>query len=234
LANDSVESIAFNKMTFGTSPFSLVQTNNSYQLLENFSKVTGNHSVKLGGQFLYQAVKLLPDLIANEQFQFFGSATGMDFADFLLGLPSVYNQGFSPAFYQRSRYAGLYGQDSWRLKPNLTFNYGLRWDMIMPWYERHNQTGTLILGQRSQLFPGAPPGYVFPGDSGVPRTIAATPYDNFSPRIGLAYSPAWTNRLLATLTGGPGQSSIRTGVGRFLQPLKARRLLTKQGTLRTA
>jgi hypothetical protein len=107
LANDSVESIAFNKMTFGTSPFSLVQTNNnSYQLLENFSKVTGNHSVKLGGQFLYQAVKLLPDLIANEQFQFFGSATGMDFADFLLGLPSVYNQGFSPAFYQRSRYAG--------------------------------------------------------------------------------------------------------------------------------
>ena len=136
------------------------------------------------------------------------STTGSDFADFLLGLPTLYTQGFSPAFYERSKYAGIYAQDSWRITPNLTLNYGLRWDLIMPWYEEHNQTGTLIPGEQSVVFPTAPTGYVFPGDPGVPTTIAPTRYNNFSPRLGLAYSPAWKNGFLKKLTGGPGNSSI--------------------------
>jgi hypothetical protein len=80
---EGVESILFNKITFGTSPFSQLQTNNSYQYQDNFSKVLGNHTAKFGGQFLSQAVKLLPDFTANGQFQFVGSSTGLDFADFL-------------------------------------------------------------------------------------------------------------------------------------------------------
>lgn len=208
---EGVESIVFNKITFGTSPFSLLQTNNSYQYQDNFSKVIGNHTAKFGGQFLDQAVKLVPDFTANGQFQFVGSATGLDFADFLLGLPTQYNQGFSPPFHERTRYAGAYAQDSWRVRPNLTFNYGLRWDVVMPWYEQNNQTGTLIQGEQSVVFPGAPTGYVFPGDPGVPTTIAPTRCNNFSPRLGLAYSPSWTEGILGKLSGGPGRSSLRAG-----------------------
>jgi outer membrane receptor protein involved in Fe transport len=182
-----------------------------------------------GGQFLLQTVKLLPDFTANGQFQFTGYQTGSDFADFLLGLPNLYSQGFSPAFYERSKYAGLFAQDSWRIKPNLTLNYGLRWDMIMPWTEEHNQTGTLIAGEQSVVFPTAPTGYVFPSDPGVPATIAPTRYNNFSPRLGLAYSPAWTNAFLKKLTGGPGNSSIRAGYGRFFTAIEGQTLAFETG-----
>jgi len=226
---EGIESVVFNKINFGTSPFSLVQTNGNYQVQDNLSKVMGKHSLKSGGQFLLQTVKLLPDFTENGQFQFTGYATGLDFADFLLGLPNLYTQGFSPAFYERSKYAGVYAQDSWRVTPNLTLNYGLRWDMIMPWEEEHNQTGTLIAGEQSVVFPTAPTGYVFPGDPGVPTTIAPTRYNNLSPRLGLAYSPPWTNSFLEKLTGGPGNSSIRAGYGRFFTAIEGQTLAFETG-----
>ena len=226
---EGIESIVFNKINFGTSPFNLIQVNGNYQVQDNLSKVKGNHSMKLGGQFLLQTVKLAPDFTANGQFLFNGYATGVDFADFLLGLPNLYSQGFSPAFYQRSKYAGIFAQDSWRIRSNLTVNYGVRWDMIQPWSEQHNQTGTLILGEQSVVFPTAPTGYVFPGDPGVPPTIAPTRYNNFSPRIGLAWSPGWKDGLLAKLTGGAGNSSIRAGYGRFFTALEGQYLAFETG-----
>jgi hypothetical protein len=217
---EGIESIVFNKINFGTSPFSLVQTDGNYQVQDNVSKVMGNHSLKFGGQFLHESVKLLPDFTMNGQFQFTGYQTGLDFADFLLGLPNLYTQGFSPAFYERSNYGGIYAQDSWRVTSHLTLNYGARWDMVMPWTEEHNQTGTLILGEQSVVFPTAPTGYVFPGDPGVPTTVAPTRYNNFSLRLGLAYSPHWTNAFLEKLTGGAGNSSIRAGFGRFFTAIE--------------
>lgn len=226
---EGIESIVFNKINFGTSPFSLVQTNGNSQVQDNLSKVVRSHTLEFGSQFLRQTVKLLPDFTANGQFQFSGYATGVDFADFLLGLPDLYSQGFSPAFYERSNYAGIFAQDSWRVTSNLTLNYGVRWDMIMPWYEEHNQTGTLIEGEQSAVFPTAPTGYVFPGDPGVPTTIAPTRYNNFSPRLGLAYSPAWNDGLLERLTGGAGNSSIRAGYGRFFTAIEGQTLAFETG-----
>ena len=226
---EGIESIVFNKINFGASPFSLVQVNNNYQLVENLSWVRGNHTFKFGGQFLQERVKLLPDFTANGQFQFTGYATGVDFADFLLGLPNLYTQGFTPAFHQRSNYAGVYAQDSWRITSHLTFNYGVRWDLLVPWVEANNYTGTLIAGEQSVVFPSAPAGYVFPGDPGIPNTIASTRYDNFSPRLGLAWSPAWGNQFLEKLTGGPGNSSIRAGYGRFFTAVEGQVLAFETG-----
>ena len=60
----------------------------------------------------------------NGNFIFFGSETGVDFADFLLGIPSQYNQSQLQPFYGCNKYVGIYGQDSWRIKKNLTLNYG--------------------------------------------------------------------------------------------------------------
>jgi hypothetical protein len=226
---EGVESIVFNKINFGTNPFSLVQTDGNYQVQDNISKVQGKHSAKFGGQLLRETVKLLPDFTMNGQFQFTGYQTGSDFADFLLGMPNLYTQGFSPAFYERSNYAGIFAQDSWRITPSLTLNYGLRWDVIMPWTEEHNQTGTLIPGEQSVVFPTAPTGYVFPGDPGVPSTVAPTRYNNLSPRLGLAYSPPWRNPFLEKLTGGPGKSSIRAVYGRFFTAIEGQVLAFETG-----
>jgi hypothetical protein len=218
-----VEALYFNSFTVGTNPFFLSQINNTYQVADNFSKVAGNHTVKVGGQYIWYKVKQLPDLVANGTFSFFGSgtqSTGNGFADFLLGLPDFYSQQSSPPFYESAADGALFAEDSWRIRTNLTLNYGLRWDYVTPWAEVHRQTTTLIPGVESQTFPSAPLGYLVPGDhlpngQTIPAGIASTPKDNFSPRLGLAYSPNWSNGFPGKLTGGPGKTSIRLGAGRF-------------------
>ena len=59
-----------------------------------------------------------------------------------------------------------------------------------------------------------------PDGSKIPNAIAPTPLDNFSPRLGLAYSPGWSGGILGKLTGGPGKTSIRVGAGRFFTAIE--------------
>jgi hypothetical protein len=144
--------------------------------------------LKFGASVHLDQVNINPDAIYNGSFLFQGTETGSDFADFLLGVPSSYSQGDSRPFYLRNRYVGLFAQDSWRVRPNLTLDYGLRWDLLPPWREKYNQLQTLVPGQQSLVYPGAPAGLVFPGDPGIPATLAPARYTNFAPRVGLAYS----------------------------------------------
>jgi hypothetical protein len=209
-----VPNMNFTDFSFGASGGPLGVTENTFQVMDNFSRVIGTHSVSFGGQFRYnQLVEY--NLGSNGDFNFDGAETGVDFADFLIGAPTGYSQGQGYPSYGRSRYFGLFGQDSWRVKPNITVNYGLRWDVSRPWSELHGELETLIPGLQSQVFPGSPTGWVFPGDPGVPSTLAPTKYNNFAPRFGLAYSPSVDNGLLKKLTGGPGKTSVRVGWGLF-------------------
>ena len=219
---EGVESVSFNSFSIGTNTNQLQQTNNTYQFLDNVSKLIGNHSLKFGGEFHWDQINSFPIAQFNGAFLFFGSETGVDFADFLLGIPSQYNQSQLQPFYGRNKYLGLYAQDSWRIRPNLTLNYGLRWDRIEPWYEKYNQLAVLEPGRQSVVFPNAPEGILFPTDPGVPRTLAPPGNLDFSPRIGLAYSPnargdGWPSKIV----GGPGQTSIRASFGTFYSAIEA-------------
>lgn len=223
-----VEMLYFNSFAVGTNPFYLAQTNDTIDSGEALSKVAGNHTMKFGGQYIAYRVTQAPDLVANGTFSFFGSgaqSTGNGFADFLLGLPDFYSQQSSPPFHEFSATGGIFAEDSWRLRSNLTINYGLRWDYVRGWSEQHNQGTTLVPGVESQTFPGAPLGYLVPGDrlpngQTIPSTIAPTPMDDFSPRLGLAFSPNWSKGLLGKLAGGPGKTSIRVGAGRFFTSIE--------------
>jgi hypothetical protein len=206
---EGVESVDFNNFSIGTNTNELKQVNNTFQWRDNFSKVVGTHTVSMGAEFHYDQVNTNPIAQLNGNFLFFGGATGVDFADFLLGMPSQYNQSQLQAFYGRNKYAGLYAQDSWRIKRNLTLNYGLRWDRIEPWYEKYNQIATFAPGRQSVVFPGAPAGILFPTDPGVSRTLAPPGNRDFAPRIGLAYSP------------DNGKTSIRASYGMFYTAIEA-------------
>jgi len=218
-----VETLYFNSFTTGTEPFFVAQVNNTFDASDTISKVRGNHTLKTGFQYTWYKVKQNPDLVANGTFSFFGSgnqSTGNGFADFLLGLPDFYSQQSSPAFYESAANGGIFAQDSWRVRPNITINYGLRWDYITPWAEAHHQTTTFIQGVESATFPGAPLGYLVPGDplpngSHISAAIAPSPLNNFSLRVGIAYAPNWSNEFLRKLMGGPGKTSIRAGGGRY-------------------
>jgi hypothetical protein len=186
---EGIENVAFNDFTIGVDTTGVVQANNTFQWSDNFSKVAGKHIAKFGASAHYDQVNINPNATYNGSFLFQGTETGSDFADFLLGIASSYAQGDSQAFYLRNQYVGLYGQDSWQIRSNLTLNYGLRWDLLPPWREKYNQLQTLVPGQQSVIYPGAPAGLVFPGDPGIPATLAPTRDTNFAPRIGLAYAP---------------------------------------------
>ncbi len=218
-----VETLYFNSFTTGTEPFFVAQVNNTFQASDTVSKGMGKHTIKTGFQYTWYKIKQNPDLVANGTFSFFGSgtqSTGNGFADFLLGLPDFYSQQSSPAFYESAADGGVFAQDSWRIRPNVTINYGLRWDYITPWAEKHNQITTFVEGVQSKTFLGAPLGYLVPGDplpngGRVRPAIGLSPLDNFSPRLGIAYSPNFAGGFLGKLTGGPGKTSIRAGGGRF-------------------
>ncbi len=206
---EGVESVDFNNFSIGTNTNELKQVNNTFQWRDDFSRVVGTHTIEVGGEFHADQVNTNPIAQLNGNFIFFGSETGVDFADFLLGIPSQYNQSQLQPFYGRNRYTGLYGQDSWRVKKNLTLNYGLRWDRIEPWYEKYNQLATFAPGQQSVVFPGAPAGILFPTDPGVPRTLAPAGNLDFAPRIGVAWSP------------GGGKTSVRASYGMFYTAIEA-------------
>jgi len=211
---EGIENVTFNSFVIGTPTTNLTQANNTYALIDNLSKVMGTHSIKAGLQLSFEQVNVNPNPTFNGAFAFYGSETGSDFADFLIGVASNYNQADSQTYYGRHKYAAAFVQDSWRATPNLTLNYGLRWDLMQYWSEKYNQIPTFLLGEQSKVYPTAPTNLVYPTDPGVPNTLV--PEGNrFSPRLGLAYSPSNKDGFLGKIIGGPGKTSIRAGFGIF-------------------
>jgi Carboxypeptidase regulatory-like domain len=188
------------------------QANNTFSLNESLSRVLGSHTIKGGFEVSFEQVNVNPDAIFDGTFIFDGYQTGNDFADFLIGAPNQFNQQDSASYYPRHKYAGWYGQDSWRIKSNFTFNYGLRVDLMQYWSEKYDQVPTFKPGEQSVVYPNAFPGLVYPTDPGIPHTLVPEKF-RYAPRFGLAYSPGKRGGLLAKILGGPGTSSIRAGYG---------------------
>ena len=107
----------------------------------------------------------------------------------------------------KQKYFGLYAQDTWKMSPTITLNYGLRWE---PWFPQQHQNGAIYnfspdrfrAGTRSTVFPQAPPGFTYPGDEGFPNGKAGmfTDWLNVAPRVGVAWDP-----------NGDGRMSVRAG-----------------------
>lgn len=224
---EGVENIIFNSFVMGTPITNLTQANNTFSVSDNLSKVLGAHTLKTGFQYSYEQVNVNPNPTFNGSFAFFGSETGSDFADFLIGVPSNYNQADSQTYYGHHKYAAAFVQDSWRVKPGVTLNYGVRWDLMQYWSEKFNQIPTLVLGQQSKVFPDAPTGIVYPTDAGIPNTLVPQ-RNRFSPRIGIAYSPNKSDGFLGKLIGGQGKTSIRAGFGMFYSVIQGNTIAIDQ------
>ncbi len=205
-------------LNIGVPTLNTFQPNTTYTVSDVFSKSAGKHTWKFGGEFRYVQVNERNYASPNGQFTFDGSATGSDTADFLLGATCVscggaYIQAAKQVLDSRTKYGGAFAQDSWKVTQNLVLNLGLRWEVSTPWYDTQGKIQTWVPGKQSTVFPLAPEGLIFPGDPGIPRTLAPTRYNDFGPRLGLAYSPGFTDGILGKIFGGPGKSSIRAAYG---------------------
>ncbi len=219
-AYQGVTAMNFNNFSFGLPPDALRQYNNTFQIIDNVTKLIGTHSVQFGADLHYDQINERNYDAYNGQFGFNGAETGLDFADFLIGAPDSFVQASQQLLDSRSKYYGFYVQDSWRALHTLTVNYGLRWEASTPWYDTQNKLETVVAGEQSLSFPGAPLGLVVPGDLGIPRTLGPTKYTNFAPRVGFAYAPDMRDGMLGKIFGGEGKTSIRAGYGVFYSSIE--------------
>ena len=110
--------------------------------------------MKFGGDFRYLQINdRNRGANVNGSYSFNGSETGSDFADFLLGAPARYVQSSIQFLDSRTRYGAAYAQDSFRVKPNLTLNFGLRWEASMPWYDTQDKIETSDSGRSVDAVP---------------------------------------------------------------------------------
>lgn len=200
--------------TVGPPESRLTQLNDTYQFQDDFSKIVGNHTIKFGSDYHWDLIGFRRDNM-KLFFKFSGGETGLPFADLLLGAPSSYFQATPASVPLRNFYIGAYGEDSWRVTRNFTLNYGLRWDVDPYWASATDNEPVFVAGRQSVKFPTAPLGYNFPGDPGIPKHMANIRWNDFAPRLGMAYSPDVASGFLHSLLGDHGKSSIRAGYGLY-------------------
>jgi hypothetical protein len=203
--------VSIGDISFGSGSRVLFVSNN-WQFRNQTTWTAGRHNLKFGGEWLH--LTFLQIFLGSTSMSFNGSRTGDPMADFLIGTFTQTNGGFGIRTNDNIQDApSLFIQDDFKAHPRLTLSFGLRWEPLFPWVDKYDRLTSLAAAGsnvRSTRFPDAPPGLLFAGDPGVPRTIAGPDKNNFAPRFGFAWD-----------IFGNGQTSVRGSYGIFYDSIKA-------------
>lgn len=180
----------------------------TYQLNEKLTFLRGHHNIKVGGRLLHQdQTGQYPGNYGElGGFAYTGAFTGNAFADFLLDDASAKARGDASAstFTQVQNRIGLFVQDDFKARRNLTLNLGLAWEFTSPLVEKNDRQAnySLTTGQR-----------LLPNQNGQNRALYNAYYGGFEPRVGFAWTPAdrWAVR------GGYGIVQYMEGTGKNLR-----------------
>jgi hypothetical protein len=187
----------------GQFPINRWQTD--HQIVYNLSTLFGgNHFFKTGTDIRRQRLDDVADSNSRGFWNFSSTCNGVTYRDpntisaanpqgiaspyyaFLNGCVNAFTKGFGPFFLEnRAREANFYGEDNWKLRPNLTFVLGVRYEYVSAPTEAQDRID-----------------YGFGDDK-----------DNIEPRVGFAWSPSSEKPFLKSLFGQAGDSSIRGGYG---------------------
>jgi len=178
------------------------------QLIDNFSWKMNKHDFKFGFEYRRTSIRQYFDKYFRGKLSFSDTATATALENFLSG---TLDEGFGHTFqyagnslrHTAENNYGFYLQDSFRLTPRLTLNYGLRWDYFGVVSEKNN----LFSSATQFVAPNDPVNSTFTltqvGQSGLSR-LYEPDYKNFAPRL----SAAWD-------VNGRGKTVIRAGWGMF-------------------
>ncbi len=217
-----------------------------YGITDTFSWIRGRMSWKFGVD-LSKALQNVTPLFAalggsysfsNIQTDSLGTSAGTGgspFASFLLGVPNgnVTLRSTLIPYYYRWNTAAAFVQNDWKVRPNLTLNLGLRYDLEMPRTEKYDNQGVFRPDLAQSVPLSAPlklqngqvitstliPPFVFAGRGGNSPYLTPPQYLNFEPRFGFAWSPSFLAKYRLTLRGGYGISHVPVnGMTRLPQP----------------
>lgn len=146
---------------------------------------------------------------------------GYSFADFLLGLPqqAAVQAGLAKT-YLRANVWDMYANDDWRILPNLTLNYGLRYEYFSPYVEKNNRLVNLDHSADFSEVAAVTPGETGPysGDT-FSRSLVNPDRTMFSPRFGFAYRPKGKLFTQMVVRGGYGINYNTTQYSSFARQL---------------
>lgn len=202
-----IPTIALNSQTganFNNNWSPWINSADSYGVSDNVSWTKGNHQFKVGASWMY-FVKAQPLQVSTQgTFNFNGSYTGYDFADFLLGFSNEYSEAaLKDTRHWNSVSWGVYFQDDWRVSSKLTLNLGLRWDGVPHTYE--------VNKQHSNFYPD------LYNQANAPVFLAGTGNTQISPSSpGLGSSPNAELQGYQFYMNGIGIGGVTPGVPRGL------------------
>src|SRR6266581_4436099 len=181
-------------------------------LSDDLSVVKSKHQMAFGGSVMGFESNSAGNAVTPGPVTITGGITGLPLADFMAGRITNIQQSAPNKLLVRYRYIGLYAQDSWKLLPNLTLSYGLRWEPYFPQHYGENMMNHFDMdafgkGIKSNVFVNAPAGMFYPGDPSFgPNGNAGMnkQWKHFAPRAGLVWDPSKDGKMV-----------IRAGYGIF-------------------
>ncbi|MFI4942508.1 MAG: TonB-dependent receptor domain-containing protein [Burkholderiales bacterium] len=169
---------------FGSAGIQEFNDIKTYQVTEKYSLFKGRHAFKFGGRWLHSSQGF--SYSGNEgvlgHFNYTGAFTGFAFSDFLLDRVAQKGKGGDTApFTQLQDRIGIFAQDDFKVRNNLTLNIGLSWEYTSPLVEKDDRQINIDLatGQILQA-----------GQNGASRALYDAYYGGFEPRVGFAWTPS--------------------------------------------
>ena len=169
-----------------------------FTLAYTWTRPLARHTLRIGGDMRIDSAASRTDPNPNGNFVFTGlhvsggqesaRGGGLDFADFLLGFPQQASVQYGPGrITLSSRSMSLFVQDDWRRSTNLTFNLGVRYELLRPFLE---DNGVMVNLDAAPDFSAVAPvlaGATGPYTGAFPDTLVLTDANNVAPRVGFAY-----------------------------------------------
>ncbi|MGH9401858.1 MAG: carboxypeptidase regulatory-like domain-containing protein [Terriglobia bacterium] len=170
--------------TIGSSAESIGSIDQDFQAVDNLSIVHHNHNLKTGVDIMRERFFQITDFSGIPGFSFTGQFSGSSLADMLLGVPFSGSTAVGNSAQDlRTTYWGVYLQDDWRLRPNLTFNLGIRYEYSSPPADKYDRTA---------WFNPATQQVEYSDLHQVRNGVINPDYTNVSPRLGFAYTPGFS------------------------------------------
>ena len=202
-ANWGLPNLSFTNFASLQDTVPVSDRNQTVSLTDQMLYTHGKHTLRWGGDFRRIEINTRTASNPRGSFVFTGlntaemvngtpvAGTGFDFADFLLGLPqqTSVQYGTNPSGYHfRGNSWDLYAQDEWRVRGNLSFNIGLRYEYVSPFSETANQLVNLDIAPGLAAVAPVLPGQVGPLTGTVyPSTLVNPDHLAFAPRVGIAW-----------------------------------------------